>query len=88
MTIGAGILLFVIGAILAFAVEVDLQVIDGVTLGYILMLAGVIVAILSFAMGRRGVRHETVTTTAPAAPAREPAPGETVERRTERRDGI
>lgn len=86
MTIGAGILLFVIGAILAFAVEVDLQVIDGVTLGYILMLAGVVVALLSMAMGRRGVRHETVTTT--AAPVREPAPGETVERRTERRDPI
>lgn len=85
MTVGVGILLFVIGAILAFAVEVDLRVIDGVTLGYILMLAGVVVAILSVAMGRRGVRHETVTT---AAPAREPAPGETVERRTERRDTI
>lgn len=83
MTIGAGILLFVIGAILAFAVNVDLQVIDGVTLGYILMLAGVVVALASMAMTRRGVRHETVTTT-----ARQPAPGETVERRTEHRDGI
>ena len=84
MTIGAGILLFVIGAILAFAVNVDLQVIDGVTLGYILMLAGVVVALASMAMTRRGVRHETVTTTT----ARQPAPGETVERRTEHRDGI
>lgn len=84
MTIGAGILLFVIGAILAFAVEVDLRVIDGVTLGYILMLAGVVVALASMAMTRRGVRHETVTTTA----APQPAPGERVERRTEHRDGI
>ncbi len=84
MTIGAGILLFVIGAILAFAIDVDLQVVDGVTLGYILMLAGVVVAVASMAMTRRGVRHETVTTTHP----REPAPGETVERRTERRDGV
>ena len=72
MTIGAGILLFVIGAILAFAVEVDLQVIDGVTLGYILMLAGVVVAILSVAMSRRGVRHETVT----SRPAPQPMPTE------------
>lgn len=85
MSIGVGILLFVIGAILAFAVNVDLQVIDGVTLGYILMLAGVVVAILSMAMSRRGARHETVTTTT-AAP--QPAPGERVERRTEHRDGI
>ena len=83
MYIGLGIVLIVIGAILAFAVNVDLRVIDGVTLGYILMLAGVVVALASMAMTRRGVRHETVTTT-----ARQPAPGETVERRTEHRDGI
>ena len=58
MTIGLGILLFVIGAILAFAVEVSLPGIDGVTLGYILMLAGLVVAVLSFAGMRRS--HRTV----------------------------
>ena len=50
MSIGVGIALFVIGAILAFAIEVDLQVIDSQALGYILMLAGIVVALLSVAM--------------------------------------
>ena len=75
MSIGVGILLFVIGAILAFAVEVDPPGIDGHTLGYILMLAGLLVAVLSFAMTQRSRR--TVT--------REPADREVVtERRTDR----
>jgi hypothetical protein len=77
MSIGVGIALFVIGAILAFAVEVDLQVIDGRTLGYILMLAGVLVAVLSFALAQRSRRVVT----------REPAEREVVtERRTDRGD--
>ena len=80
MTIGAGILLFVIGAILAFAVEVSLPGIDGVTLGYILMLAGVLVAAFSFAGSRR--RHDTVAVT------RDSAGNEAVtERRTESHGG-
>jgi len=80
MTIGAGILLFVIGAILAFAVEVSLPGIDGVTLGYILMLAGVLVAAFSFAGARR--RHDTVAVT------RDTAGNEHVtERRTESHGG-
>ena len=74
MSIGVGILLFVIGAILAFAVEVDPPGIDGQTLGYILMLAGLLVAVLSFAMAQR---RRTVT--------REPVDREVVtERRTDR----
>lgn len=76
MSIGVGIALFVIGAILAFAVEVDLQVIDGQTLGYILMLTGLLVAVLSAAMVQRGRRREVVT--------REPVEREVVtERRSE-----
>ncbi len=80
MTVGAGILLFVIGAILAFAVEVSLPGIDGVTLGYILMLAGVLVAAFSLVGARR--RHDTVAVT------RDSAGNESVtERRTESHGG-
>ena len=66
MTIGAGIMLFVIGAVLAFAVN-DAQIgpLEVQTLGYILMLAGVLVAVLSFAGTRR--RHSTVAVTRDAA---------------------
>jgi hypothetical protein len=61
MTIGGGILLFVIGAILAFAIDVDIPGIEDNTLGYILMLAGVLVAALSLALTRRS--HRTVAVT-------------------------
>jgi hypothetical protein len=61
MTIGVGILLFVIGAVLAFAVEVNIPGIDGVTLGYILMLAGIVVAVLSMVGMRRSHRSVAVT---------------------------
>lgn len=61
MSIGAGILLFVIGAVLAFAVDVDIPGIEDNTLGYILMLAGVLVAVLSLAMTRRTHRTTAVT---------------------------
>jgi hypothetical protein len=77
MSIGVGIALFVIGAILAFAVEVDPPGIEGTTLGYILMLAGLLVAVLSFALMQRGRR--TVVREEPAAPRER-----VVERRTER----
>jgi hypothetical protein len=65
MTIGGGILLFVIGAILAFAVDVNIPGIEDNTLGYILMLAGVLVAVLSLALTRRS--HRTVAVTHDAA---------------------
>jgi hypothetical protein len=61
MSIGAGILLFVIGAVLAFAIDVDIPGIEDNTLGYILMLAGIVVAALSLAMTRRS--HRTVAVT-------------------------
>lgn len=75
MSIGVGIALVVIGAILAFAIEVDLQVIDSQALGYILMLAGLVVVLLSIALMQRA-RRRVVT--------HEPAKREVVtERRTE-----
>ena len=46
MTIGSGIALFVIGAILAFAVNVELDFVDLNLIGYILMGAGVLVFVL------------------------------------------
>jgi hypothetical protein len=53
MYIGLGIVLIVIGAILAFALNIDLPGIDDNTLGYILIVAGIVAILLSFAMARR-----------------------------------
>lgn len=47
MGIGSGILLIVAGAVLVWAVDVDLPYIDGDALGMILMLAGIAVLIVS-----------------------------------------
>lgn len=46
MTIGGGIALIVLGAILAYAVNFDLGAINIQMIGYILMVAGVIGAIV------------------------------------------
>ena len=46
MSLGLGIVLFVIGAILAFALNLTVDWIDLQLVGYILMAAGVIVIIL------------------------------------------
>lgn len=56
MTIGAGIASLVIGAILVFAVTVDVQYIDLDLIGYILMGASGVVILLGlvFMMTRRG----------------------------------
>ncbi|MGN6445290.1 DUF6458 family protein [Amnibacterium sp.] len=69
MTMGTGVVLFVIGAILAFAINVQTAFISLNTAGYILMIAGVIVFIVGLALAIRGRR--TVTTTS-AAGAGEP----------------
>lgn len=55
MSIGLGIVLFVIGAILAFALNIDVSWVDLQLVGYILMAAGVVVFILGlvFLMRRR-----------------------------------
>ena len=46
MSIGSGIVLFVIGAVLAFAINLQNSVVDLHLIGYILMAAGVVVFIL------------------------------------------
>jgi membrane-bound ClpP family serine protease len=77
MSIGSGIALFVIGAILAFAVNVEVAAIDLNLIGYILMGAGAIIFIIGIVMMAR--KRQTSTTTRSAV---DPNSGEAVQRRT------
>lgn len=76
MSIGFGIFLFAIGAILAFAVNVSLEWIELSTIGYILMAAGVVTVIIGVALMMR--RRSAVTTERSGVDA---ASGERVTRR-------
>ena len=64
MSIGAGILLFAIGAILAFAVNVQVEWVNLDMIGYILMGAGALVFLLGIIFLARRRQSETVTRTA------------------------
>ena len=64
MSIGAGIVLFAIGAILAFAVNVQLTWVNLDMIGYILMAAGAVVFILGLVLMMRRRQSATVTRTA------------------------
>jgi hypothetical protein len=64
MSIGAGIVLFAIGAILAFAVNVQLSWVNLDMIGYILMAAGAVVFILGLVLMMRRRQSATVTRTA------------------------
>ncbi len=75
MSIGAGIALFVIGAILAFAVNVETEWVDLDLIGYILMGAGALIFVIGIVLLVRRRRSETVTRTAV-----DPAAGEQVTR--------
>ncbi|MET0812187.1 MAG: DUF6458 family protein [Microbacterium sp.] len=77
MSIGAGIVLFVIGAILAFAVNVEVEWINLDLVGYIFMGAGFLVFMLGIIMLARRRQTETVTRTAV-----DPAAGEQITRRS------
>jgi len=63
MGIGTGIVLFVIGAILEFALNVQVSWIDLHLVGYILMIAGAVVFLLSLILllVRRGRRTAPTT---------------------------
>ncbi len=61
MGIGTGIFLFVVGAILTFALNIETSFIDLDLVGYILMGAGVVVFIISLFMTLR--RRSSVTET-------------------------
>lgn len=64
MSIGAGIFLFAVGAILAFAVNVDVQWVNLDMIGYILMIAGAVIFVIGLVlmMRRRSVDSVTRTT--------------------------
>ena len=64
MSIGAGIVLFVIGAILAFALNVQVDWVNIQLVGYILMGAGVVVALIGIVLLARRRRTEVVTRSA------------------------
>ena len=76
MGIGSGIFLFVVGAILAFALQIDTGgVIDLQLVGYILMGAGIVIALISLFLMLRKRQSLTETRT-----AIDPASGQQVTR--------
>lgn len=63
MSIGLGIVLIVIGAIFVFVLEVDVPGIEDNTLGWILILAGVLTVILSLVVANSGRKRRSVVVT-------------------------
>lgn len=76
MGIGSGIFIFVVGLILAFALNVEVSWIDLKVTGYILMGAGLLVFVLSLILTFRR-RSRTVVT----RDTIDPATGERIEQR-------
>ncbi|GEP26617.1 hypothetical protein SAMN05216368_109108 [Cryobacterium flavum] len=76
MSIGLGIFLLVVGAILVWALDVTVTGIDLTLVGYILLAAGALVTILGIVLMTR--RRNSVSTTRTIA---DPANGEQVTRR-------
>ncbi len=83
MTIGGGIALFVIGAILAFAINLENAWVDLDLVGYILMGAGVLVFILGIILLVR--RRQSVSTTRVVA---DPVTGERVSEQVVESDNV
>ena len=83
MSLGAGIFLVVIGAILAFALNIQVDWIDLDLVGYILMIAGVIGIVIGIVLLTR--RRRSVATSRTAV---DPATGERVSRRSSESDDI
>lgn len=82
MSLGAGIFLMVVGAILAFATDFSVPGVDFHLIGYILMIAGAVGIILGIVLLTR--RRSSVSTSRTAV---DPTSGERVTRRsTEDRD--
>ncbi|WP_375400005.1 DUF6458 family protein [uncultured Amnibacterium sp.] len=75
MSLGAGIVLLAIGAILAYAVNVQVSFVDLHTVGYILMAAGAIGIILGIVLISR--RRSSVSTSRSSI---DPATGDRVRR--------
>lgn len=83
MSIGSGIVLFVIGAILAFALNVQLDWINLDLVGYLFMGAGFIVFIIGIAMAAR--KRQSITTQRTAV---DPTSGEQVTQRSTESDPL
>ncbi|MFB7890989.1 DUF6458 family protein [Microbacterium sp. NPDC056044] len=79
MSIGAGIVLFAIGAIIAFALNVQVDWVNLDMLGYILMGAGVVIFLVGLVLMMRRRRSDVITHTAV-----DPASDAQVTRRTTR----
>lgn len=77
MSIGLGIVLFVIGAILTFALNIEVEWVNLDLVGYILMGAGVIVFIIGLILMVR--RRQSVSTSHTSV---DPVNGERMTRRT------
>jgi nitrate reductase gamma subunit len=78
MSIGTGIALFVIGAILTFAVNIDTgSAVNLDLIGYILMGAGVVIFIIGLVLLLR--KRQTTTTVRTAV---DPASGENIQSRS------
>ena len=77
MSLGTGIVLFVIGAILAFALNIQVSWVDLHLVGYILMIAGAVGIILGIILLTR--RRQSVATSRTVV---DPVNGERVSRRT------
>jgi len=60
MSIGTGIVLFVFGAILVFAVNVEVEVVNLDVIGYLLMGAGAIVFVIGLTLALR--KRQSTTT--------------------------
>ncbi|WP_243074732.1 DUF6458 family protein [Microbacterium sp. SS28] len=63
MSIGAGIVLFVLGAILAFALNVQVDWVNLDLVGYILMGAGVVIVLIGIVLLSRRRRSDVVQRT-------------------------
>ncbi|TXK16331.1 DUF6458 family protein [Homoserinibacter sp. GY 40078] len=81
MSIGLGIFLFVVGAILTFALNVQVDWIDLDLVGYLLMGAGVIVTLIGIVLVVR--KRQSVTTVRSDV---DPATGSRVEQRSTQTD--
>jgi hypothetical protein len=63
MRIGTAIAMLVIGAILAFAVHVQIAAFNLSMIGYILMVAGLVLLVISLVIGLRGSSSTSTTRT-------------------------
>ncbi len=83
MSIGLGIFLFVVGAILTFALNVQTDVIDLDLVGYLLMGAGVIVTLIGLVLLMR--KRQSITTVRSDV---DPATGTRVDQRATETDPL